>query len=231
MTKAIRICAVGLALLAMAACTRTLQAATAAVPTSTSSSQATSPAEATMDAIRAAFMTQTAVANPQAALSTQAVPQATDTFVPLSTVALGTSVPTDTPMPEASSTPEATSTLLPYATPTPGVPATYTLQKGDYPYCIARRFNVSVSELLSLNKLSTGVTYYPGLVLKMPQTGHAFGSGRVWHAHPDNYTVEAGDTLNSIACWYGDLDPLEIAEANGLSSPYTVTAGQTLSIP
>ena len=121
--------------------------------------------------------------------------------------------------------------MLPYATPTPGIPATYTLQKGDYPYCIARRFNLDPNELMTLNGLSTGVTYFPGLVLKIPQTGNTYGSGRMWHSHPDTYTVEAGDTLNSVACWYGDLDPLEIAEANGLTAPYTLSPGQTLSIP
>jgi len=178
-----------------------------------------------MGAIRAAFLTQTAQANPQVASATGTPPQPTATFLSLATVPAGTSAPTDTPVPAA------TSTVLPYATPTPGIPSTYTLQAGEFPYCIARRLNVDPVELLSLNGLTTGDLYLPGQVLKIPQSGHIFGSDRAWHSHPATYTVQSGDTIYGVACWYGDVDPLEIGSANGLSSPYTLTPGQTLNIP
>ena len=38
-------------------------------------------------------------------------------------------------------------------TVTPGLPTTYKLQKGEFVYCIARRFNVNPAALLSLNGL------------------------------------------------------------------------------
>ena len=39
------------------------------------------------------------------------------------------------------------------------------------------------------------------------------------------------DTLISIACKYGDVNPLDIVAANHLVSLYTLTVGQSLSIP
>ena len=33
-----------------------------------------------------------------------------------------------------------------FATPTPGRPATYVIQDGEFPYCIARRFNVDLAD-------------------------------------------------------------------------------------
>ena len=45
--------------------------------------------------------------------------------------------------------------------------------------------------------------------------------------HPDTYTVEAGDTVYSIACFYGDVSPEAIIAVNQLEEPYELTAGQT----
>jgi LysM repeat protein len=113
------------------------------------------------------------------------------------------------------------------------VPSSYTLQKGEWPYCIARRFNVNPQELLTLNNLTVdeSFTLMPGLVLSIPQTGDPFPADRALHTHPDTWTVEAGDTLNSIACFYGDLTPDQIATANNLSSSAILTTGTKLTIP
>jgi LysM repeat protein len=43
--------------------------------------------------------------------------------------------------------------------------------------------------------------------------------------------VLSGDTVYSVACKYGDPDPLAIAAANGLQSPYTLTVGQSIQVP
>lgn len=110
------------------------------------------------------------------------------------------------------------------------VPKRYTLQKGEYIYCIARRFNVNPSELLSLNGLGTNQTVYPGTRLNIPQSG-SFPGQRSLRKHPANYTVAAGDTIYSIACLFGDVDPRAIAAVNGLQEPYSVRAGQKLEIP
>jgi lipoprotein NlpD len=46
---------------------------------------------------------------------------------------------------------------------------------------------------------------------------------------PDSYTVKKGDTLISIGLEYG-YDYKEIAEANGLTAPYTIRIGQVLKL-
>ncbi len=118
----------------------------------------------------------------------------------------------------------------PVSTPTPGRPATYTLQAGEFPYCIARRFNVDPDELLALNGLSDGQIFQPGLVLKIPQTG-SFPGDRALRPHPTTYTVAVNDTLYSIACQFGDVDPFYLASYNNIVAPYVLQTGKVLNIP
>jgi LysM repeat protein len=135
-----------------------------------------------------------------------------------------TSEPTSPP-PPPSPTPVSVSTA------TPGVPQTYQMQKGEFPFCIARRFNVNQTELLSLNGLGTGSILPVGYTLKIPQTGSTFIGKRSLIDHPDSYTVVGGDTIYTIACKYGSADPNAIIEANNLKAPYTLSGGQVLHIP
>lgn len=151
-----------------------------------------------------------------------------------------------TPDPNATQTPIVVSgdiqtpvvenpTPLPAVTTIPSSstrPASYTLQKGEFPFCIARRFNIDPDELLSLNGLTRSQSYFsPGTVLKIPQAGKAFPGERALIRHPATYTVLSGDTIYSIACKYGDVDPLAIAAQNGLQPPYTLTVGSQIAIP
>jgi LysM repeat protein len=146
---------------------------------------------------------------------------------------------TATPTLEGAATATATlSNVTPSATqPAPTVitnrPGSYTLQKGEFPYCIARRFNIDPAELLSLNSLSSGDIYYPNLTLNIPQSGKPFPGTRALRSHPDTYTVaDASLTLYSIACAYGDVDPAAIVQANpGLSLASALTVGQKINIP
>ena len=50
-------------------------------------------------------------------------------------------------------------------------------------------------------------------------------------AHPDEYTVQANDTVYSIACIYGSVFPEAIEDHNGLDGAYTLKVGQVLVIP
>ncbi|MEP0807388.1 MAG: LysM peptidoglycan-binding domain-containing protein [Chloroflexota bacterium] len=110
-------------------------------------------------------------------------------------------------------------------------PATYTLKQGEFPYCIARRFNVDPDDLLRLSGLSAGVLYPPGTVLTIPQSG-SFPESRMLRNHPATYTVSSADeTVYSVACLFGDVDPSAIAQANGISVDSTLSVGQTLNIP
>lgn len=133
-------------------------------------------------------------------------------------------VPTAT----ATSTPEPTVNVV---IPTVTRPATYTLQEGEFPYCIARRFNVDPTDLVSVNGLAADELVSPGTTLQIPQNSTWTGEGRVRNPHPDTYTVSAGETIYSIACYYGDVSPEAIIAVNQLESPYTLRAGQVLDIP
>jgi LysM repeat protein len=111
-------------------------------------------------------------------------------------------------------------------------PTTYALQEGEYPYCIARRFDVNPDELLNLNGLGSGGQYYSGLVLKIPQSGNPFPPPRSLRTRPvASYTVASGESIYAIACKFGDIDPITIASANNLVAPYTLKTGQVISIP
>jgi LysM repeat protein len=164
------------------------------------------------------FATQTAQANPP--------------------VVIDTSSPSENPptsiSPEATSVPgapEPTAAPITYVTATPGgPPATYTLESGEFPFCIARRFDVSIAELLTLNGLTVNSLVSPGLELKIPQTGTPFDGDRSLHEHPTYYKIQSGDTLNSIACYFGDVSPDMIALQNNLSSN-DLPVGEVLIIP
>jgi len=143
---------------------------------------------------------------------------------------------TVTPTPLVSINATSTSTLavsgtLPTSVPVGSRPANYTLQAGEFPYCIARRFDINPDDLLSLNGLSSGNVYYPNLTLRIPQSGN-FPGTRALRNHPATYTVAAAnETIYGIACLFGDIDPSTIAQANNISPGAALTSGQQLSIP
>jgi LysM repeat protein len=138
---------------------------------------------------------------------------------------------TETP-PLISASPTATQ---PAPTVIVNAPGTYTLQKGEHPYCIARRFNVDPDEMLALSGLTRDQAYSlaAGTVLKVPQTGHPFPGTRPLQNHPATYTVtDASMTVYGVACAYGDVDPAAIVQANsGLTLSSVLTVGQQISIP
>lgn len=179
-----------------------------------------------------AFATQTAVA---AELFGEPTPEVTDDPFALPEIGEtgepgGEGTPEDSQPAEGQA--EEPAAIVPQPTVETVRPASYTLQKGEFPYCIARRFNVNPADLLSLNGLTVAqsTALRPGLVLNIPQTG-VFGAERALLPHPTQYTVQSGDTIYSIACKYGDVDPINIAAVNGLGAPYTLTVGTVLQIP
>ena len=112
------------------------------------------------------------------------------------------------------------------------VPKNYTLKKGEFPYCLARRFDISPGALLAANGLNNSTVTYAGRTLKIPQDAGSFDAGkRALKKHPADYTVQAGDTVYSIACLFGDVDPRAIEDHNGLDGAYTIQVGDVLKIP
>jgi len=234
------------------ACTQSYSQAPAATPTLIPAGLFVSPLPTGVDAMQlvADFGTQTAVAMTANANATAGTPLAPTTAVTdTPTLGSGTFI---TPL-SGSSTPAVVVTTTPAPTtvvsvngtvypatvvapPVPGnAPGTYTLQQGEFPYCIARRYNLNPEELLRLNNLHDWESQYlsPGLVLQLPPTGDPFPDVRALHNHPDTYTVSGNNdtTLFGVACYYGDIDPATIAQANNLSLDTNLTIGQQLTIP
>jgi LysM repeat protein len=164
------------------------------------------------------FATQTAQANPPVVVTSSAPSE----NPPASQIPEATAVP---------GAPTDTSAPIVYVTATPGgPPATYTLEQGEFPYCIARRFNVSIAELLSLNGLTINSATSPGQELQIPQTGNPYEGTRALHDHPTTYKIQSGDTLNIIACYFGDVSPDMISLQNNLHST-DLPVGEVLYIP
>jgi len=115
--------------------------------------------------------------------------------------------------------------------PPPDTPSTYKLQSGEFVYCIARRFDVNPNQLLKMNGLTYSSVVYRGMRLSIPQGGGPFPGNPSLKDHPTWHTVKKGDTINSIACEYGNVYPYAIAYANNLNEPYKLSPGQELYIP
>ena len=227
------------------ACTQVYSQAPLGTPTLIPTGLFVSPFPAGQDPLKivADLGTQTAVAKTAQAggLATSAItgtpPTATATSSgPSKTPTLGTPVTAAVTTPAPATVVPQTGTASSQVTvvvPTVSMtrPATYTLQQGEFPYCIARRFNLNPSDLLSVNSISDGSLFYPGMTLTIPQTG-SFPGDRALHNHPDTYTVDSPDTtIYGVACYYGDVLPQNIASANGLSLSSPLTVGQALTIP
>jgi LysM repeat protein len=183
------------------------------------------------------FATQTAM-GPGAATSVsgtpeaQATPGAEGTPVTAGTPATEGAPAGSTPPGQQVAQPTPAATATPYPEPPPlVVPDTYTLQRGEFPFCIARRFNLDPVELLQINGISSYSVVQTGMVLRIPKTGNPFPGNRALQPHPATYNVGGGDTIYTIACAFGDVDPDAIAYVNGLTAPYRLSVGQQLQIP
>jgi LysM repeat protein/ribosomal protein L40E len=146
-----------------------------------------------------------------------------------------------TPTETATITPVPSDTLEPTAIPTltPQPPFEYTVKAGDTCGLIVTTFNTNLQALIATNNLSTSCIIAPGQVLKVPyptataappatdipneatQTAQA--------CEKVTYTVQANDTLGSIAANYNvPIDAIKFY--NGLASD-NVFLGTTILIP
>ena len=97
---------------------------------------------------------------------------------------------------------------------------TYTVQAGDTLYSIAQRYNTTVDAIKSLNNLTSN-TLSIGQILQIPTTNGSTST--------ITYTVQAGDTLYSIARRYNTTVDA-IKSLNNLIDN-TLSIGQILQIP
>lgn len=101
------------------------------------------------------------------------------------------------------------------------VSETYTVQRGDTLWSIAKKFNTNVNDLKRLNNLSSNVLYV-GQTLRVPE---------YYKAEDTNisYVVKKGDSLWSIANQYGTTVN-DIKKYNNLASD-SLSIGQIIEIP
>jgi LysM repeat protein len=157
--------------------------------------------------------------------------------------------PRETPTPTITQTITATATFTlaptstntPLPTPTPLPPVEYTVVAGDSCISIAVQFDISLQVLLDVNGLAQACPLVIGQKLQVPQptytptalpTNTSEPGGLTETARPrDSYTVQAGDTLFSIAA-ARNVDYVALAEENGIPGPdYAISVGQVLTIP
>ena len=96
---------------------------------------------------------------------------------------------------------------------------TYTVKSGDSLWSIANKYNTTVSNLKSLNNLSSDVLQI-GQVLNVPSNSVSAGN---------TYTVKSGDSLWNVANRYG-ISVAELKSLNNLSSD-VLQIGQVLNVP
>lgn len=111
------------------------------------------------------------------------------------------------------------------------LPSSYVVRPGEFVYCLGRRFDIKPEDILLANHLSSESPLYPGQVIQLPAEGRPFPLGRALRPHPAKYTVQPGDTVNVIACLYGDVSPESILRANELGFAEPLIPGQVLEIP
>ncbi|MDO5556917.1 MAG: LysM peptidoglycan-binding domain-containing protein [Clostridia bacterium] len=112
---------------------------------------------------------------------------------------------------------------VPYTLPSGVEQTTYTVQRGDTLYSIARKYNLTVDELKTLNNLTSN-TLSIGQVLQVAPPVEVI----IPEETVTTYTVQRGDTLYSIARKY-NLTVDELKTLNNLTSN-TLSIGQVLQV-
>ena len=106
---------------------------------------------------------------------------------------------------------------IPYTPPTTSTETSYTVQKGDSLYTIAKKYNTTVDTIKQLNNLTSN-NLSIGQILKLPTTSTT-----------NTYTVKAGDTLYRIAARNNTTVDI-LKQLNNLTTN-TLSIGQILKLP
>lgn len=101
----------------------------------------------------------------------------------------------------------------------------YTVQSGDTLSRIAQRYNTTYKYLADLNGIANPNLIYPGQVLTI---SGAYSSNTNTES-VTTYTVKTGDCLYTIGKRLG-VSWLDIANRNGIHSPYIIHPGQVLAV-
>ncbi len=103
--------------------------------------------------------------------------------------------------------------------------AVHVVKRGETVQSIAKKYSISITTVLSINKLSAKSIIFPGQRLLIgsviPKAAKPIT--------PATHTVQAGETLASIANFYG-LALNTVLSANGFSESSLVYGGQTINL-
>jgi LysM repeat protein len=157
---------------------------------------------------------------------------ATETPTPTNTA---TVTPTVTP----SSTPTETPTPTASLTPTPSAPFEYEIQDGDNLFLLKERFELNDDFLCTIQLLNPSIninTLFVGQRILLPNPGLLCPTATpidlttLSRNTKIQYTIQAGDTLASIAFQFNStVEALQ--EENKITNPNNIFQGQVISVP
>ena len=145
------------------------------------------------------------------------------------------------------SSPAATPAVRRGETPTVSRGETHTVRRGETPYAIARKYGLTVEQLLKANRLAAGATIQPGQKLIVSKSGSRSAVAAAAAAGPDaaggaggkegrvasgwgRHTVKSGETVRALAARFG-LSQKELMRLNGLKDPTKLRAGAVVKYP
>lgn len=140
-----------------------------------------------------------------------------------------------TPSATASLTPTITETPSPTLTLTPSGPFEYTVQENDNCFDLAIEYDVDMLVLLAINNFEAGTCpIRPGDIILIPAPGQELPTAT---PIPDNlprgtkinYTVQSGDTLDTIASEFNSTVE-DIMAQNKITDKNKIDVGQILVI-
>jgi LysM repeat protein len=139
-----------------------------------------------------------------------------------------TTPPTEVPPTEIPPT-EVPPTAAPAPTTAPsGGTTTYTVQRGDTLYSIARRYGTTVEAIAAANGIANPSRIRVGQTLTIP--GGTGSPAPAPSGGGTTYVVQRGDNLFRIALRYG-VSYVYLAQYNGIADPSRIYVGQVLKIP
>ncbi len=107
----------------------------------------------------------------------------------------------------------------------------HVVQPGENLFRISLRYGVSIESIMAANALTDSHTVYAGQTLVIPSaTDVAPTDGEPPTSRGNVYTVAPGDTLTGVAVCHG-VTVWMLVQANRLSNPHVIYAGQLLVMP